>query len=303
MQQELFQEIDRVVNSSYPTQLQTLANILVRADDLDIETWSLSRPHQIQPLIEDVLAALPVWSYCLDIISRLATVRSTRDALLSIEPALLPGIVDKAIEHFDTDGRYLPEAVALLRYNLPDETPVPASVQILLVKVSAKAASKLDSRSVGLLDVLLSGSCKALTRSFSSDGLRRLEENVFKILRDASDVEQQFLALVCLSIMKNLLSSSTSAAMRAFFDAQKAHKTLQLVVLQVIWSCTAQGDHRKVATAINVVEGVPETVRWQWSEKNASVIRKLIEKLGQGDLPSSLRLQVWNDDPRDDNRD
>ncbi|PNS15991.1 hypothetical protein CAC42_4392 [Sphaceloma murrayae] len=300
MVDQLRHEIDRVVKSPYPTQLQTLRHLLIEGGDLDIEAWSFSRPEQIESLVENVLVALPQWPY--------SCVAAVRDAFLIAEPSLLPSVIDKAIQHFDEDDKYLTVARALLSSRLPVEVPLPANAQTLLVRVSERAATKPETTSVGLLDTLLKGACRPCIGAFSPDVLRRFEANLFKVLRDASDViEQQSLGLRCLSIMAILLSGSSTMtygsrwsgdSMRAFFSGTKAHKTLQLVVLQVVWSCSPQSIDNlgemlgNVQTATSVLQSIGGPICSDWCQKNTGIVRKLIEKVGVGNMSSALKLEV-----------
>lgn len=205
--------------------------------------------------------------------------------------------------------QYLAAGTSILSHPLCEDVPLPASTQILLIRISERAASRPDVDSVNLLNNLLKGACRPLIGSFSADTLRRFEANVFKILREASDVEQQSLGLVCLSIMRILLSgvnssntrSWTGEAMNAFFTGPKAHKTMQLVVLQVVWSCSPQApvdigrSLRNVSTAIDVLEAINGCTRTDWCDKNASIVRKLLEKATAPGLAVELRLHVSSD--------
>lgn len=205
--------------------------------------------------------------------------------------------------------QYLAAAASILSHPLCEDVPLPASTQILLIKVSERAASRPDVASVNLLNILLKGACRPLIGSFSADTLRRFEANVFKILREASDVDQQSLGLVCLSIMRILLSgmnssdirSWTGEAMNVFFTGPKAHKTMQLVVLQMVWSCSPQApvdigrSTKNVSTAIDVLEAINGRTRTDWCDKNASIIRKLLEKATAPGLAVELRLHVSSD--------
>ncbi|KAF4549297.1 Hypothetical protein D9617_22g066420 [Elsinoe fawcettii] len=272
---------------------ETLSAILEKVDDLQIEAWATDHEDQIKPLVDDILAGLALWSYCVDIISRLASSCILRDAFLRAEPDLLPQVIDKAIEHFDGNQQYLVAAISILRHPLPQDVSLPATSQTLLAKIAEKGATKANVKTLTVLDDLLNGACRVLIKCFPAATLRRFEEIVFQILRDASDIDQQSLGLVCLSIMKSLLAGATiSNAVQAFFNGQKAHKTLQLVVLQVVLACNPQGDWRAIARAVNTLQGVPESVRWQWSASNAGVVNKLLMKTTRGDVVGAIRLQA-----------
>ena len=65
-------EIDRVVNSPYPTQLKRLRDIAcIKCSESDISRWALSRPCQIKRLAECLLDGLRQWPYVLELVTRL----------------------------------------------------------------------------------------------------------------------------------------------------------------------------------------------------------------------------------------
>lgn len=87
----LVNEVDRIVNSPYPTQLkvcflffvacvgynfvsdllQTLYDIVSRSSEAELCFWATSYPCRVQPLARVLIDALPHWPYVLDLTIRL----------------------------------------------------------------------------------------------------------------------------------------------------------------------------------------------------------------------------------------
>ena len=264
----------------------------------------------------EVVVAVKTWDYGLDILTRLASCKDIRDAILRHDQLSLPSALSKAIRD-DARSRDIAAAVALLQHRLPDDVPLPATAQDLLCRLFEQAATAPKKGIVGSVHTLLKGACWPLLDILSPDTLRRFETHVFAILRDATDVDDPFILLYCLSIMKTLVQSShtvtasssqrltlsspsrhgwKSDAMRSFFDGVKAHKTLQLLVMRVIWACKSEAalkdKHECVRLANYIVAGVSRDVRLDWSERNTAAVRKLHEKCSSDDLTPGIQFQA-----------
>jgi len=151
------------------------------------------------------------------------------------------------------------------------------------------------------------------------DVCNQFEKHVFAILAEASDVRNPSLGLYCLSIMKVFCDrsrrsshvvdsgrsfSSTeseiwrSDAMQSFFSGVKAHKTLQLLVLRVIWACKPDRDgvteeaFACVNLAKDVVTGVSRDFRVDWCQRNPAIVHKLHERTLQPDVSPELAFEV-----------
>lgn len=66
----LAEEIDRIVDSPYPTQLKVLRDLVCNERCLaDVSRWLRSRPCQLQRLAQCLLDGLRHWPYVLDLIT------------------------------------------------------------------------------------------------------------------------------------------------------------------------------------------------------------------------------------------
>lgn len=243
----------------------------------------------------------------MEIITRLSAATTIRDAFLRARPLLLDQVVAAAIDDHGARTRYVSASVALLQHALPEDLPLPASAQTLLVRLFDQATMRTDSDAVSAVHTLLSGGCRPVVGLLTTAILRKFEQQVFAILRDATDVENQSLSLYCLSIMELLINgihdnnsdrTQAVASMAALFSGSKAQKTLQLVVLRVIWACKTGSDRACseallcIKLANSVLLAVDSGIRQEWCTRNAAVIRKVIEKSNLPDLSTSIRLQV-----------
>lgn len=198
-------------------------------------------------------------------------------------------------------------AISLLEAPLPVTSPLPAAAQTLLLKLFDAASSKLDADLLYKVHRLLNGGCEPILSIISTNALEVFEREVFGILRDASSNEQQSLGIHCLAIMKSLLGNSrspnrnrkhSSSAIASFFSGNRALKTVQLLVLEVIRSCgndqtqTFKTTSQNVEMAVVVLSAVDRQSRDDWCAQNPRVVQKLLSKsLGSG-LKPTIRAQV-----------
>lgn len=212
--------------------------------------------------------------------------------------------------------------MAILSHPLPSDVALPATSQDFLLQLFDRAAAQPHASTVQQLHQLVYGACKPILGVLSPSVLSRLEEYIFSILKSSSGVEDQSLGMYCLAIMRMILekfqtevgsdemwptfdhsadstnSQWTPDAIKQFFHGNKTHKTMQLLVLRVIWACrpesadpTGQG-----LTSVNLVNqilaGVSQSAVADWSHKNSIIVRKLQEKCLVPDMNSALRFQV-----------
>ncbi|KAL1301437.1 hypothetical protein AAFC00_005690 [Neodothiora populina] len=324
--QILAAEIGRIIKSPYPTQLKSLHKIVDKITEADIRSWSQCNPCLTTTLARILLEALPQWSYVLDTITRLSCAISIRDAFLSIEPQLLGQVVNEALEVKSSNRKFLDLSVALLSHPLPDDTAIPSSAQNLLIHLFGQAASKPDLYALLAVHSLLRGACRPIIAVLPSKIMSSFEQLLLDIMRDLASVKDKTPAIYCLSIMEvivheiDLTSTHTTSVHpcddmdssssvvgshwkpeslgRLFKDA-KAHRTLSLVSLQVIWSCTSGTEQSEpdaalasVIMANGILEAIPPSERDVWCKQNAQILRKLRERCLVPDLSYALRLQA-----------
>ncbi|KAK4989460.1 hypothetical protein LTR50_003203 [Elasticomyces elasticus] len=173
--------------------------------------------------------------------------------------------------------------------------------------------------------LVLRGACYSLIDLLSRDTVVRFEDHLFAILRNTKSLEDQPLSLCCLGVMKlmagrDVRSNSTSpnhptsaravatlsptlipqgwtsSACQQFFASSKAHKTMHLVTLRVIWAYKASPEisHEEasatVTLAVEICQAVEATLRHSWAQSNAAIVRKLLEKISASDISPEFQL-------------
>jgi predicted nucleic acid-binding Zn-ribbon protein len=212
--------------------------------------------------------------------------------------------------------------VALLSHPLPFDVALPATAQDFLLQLFDRAATQPNAVTVQQIHRLVYGACKPILGILSPGVLAHLEEYIFSILKSSSGVEDQSLGMYCLAIMRMILekfqtevgndamwptfdhsvdssnSQWTPDAIKQFFHGNKTHKTMQLLVLRVIWACRPEsadptGQGLTSVTLVNqILAGVSQAAVIEWSHKNAVIVRKLQEKCLVPDMLPALRFQV-----------
>ncbi|KAI5211868.1 hypothetical protein AUEXF2481DRAFT_26781 [Aureobasidium subglaciale EXF-2481] len=221
-----------------------------------------------------------------------------------------------------THLQYVDAAVGILSHPLPSDVALPATSQNFLLQLFDRAATQPNATTVRQIHHLVYGACKPILGVLSPGVLAHLEEYIFSILKSSSGVEDQSLGMYCLAIMRMILekfqtevgsdgiwptfdhpadssnSQWTPDAIKQFFHGNKTHKTMQLLVLRVIWACrpesadpTEQG-LTSVTLVNQILAGVSQSAAIEWSHKNVVIVRKLQEKCLVPDMLPALRFQV-----------
>lgn len=222
------------------------------------------------------------------------------------------------------DSRYVEAAASILSQPLPEDVCIPAEAQSLFVQLFDRAAEEPSLTNIRKVYQLLKGTSAILLRLLSSASLLRLEQHLFVIIGKIKG-ENQSLSLYCLAIMRAMSSSAdegvrfsnsqydtqellastqlTSAskwtpdAILQFFSGSKAHKTVQLVVLRAMWSCTASTgepyDERMetLVLANEVICAIPPHLRETWRKTNSLIVGKLQDKVVAALLEPGLKFQ------------
>lgn len=273
----------------------------------------------------NLLEARQQWPYVLEIITKVSGQPKIRDAFFQQESSLLFEIVSRAVDGADESWKFSAAAIAMLSHPLPDRTTLPASSQSLFLGVLDHAAQEPAARSIRPAYLLLKGAMAPLIGLLSNDLLRRLETQLLNIIRSTKTAEGNCFSLYTLATMKCLISANEDStfhssasfcntqellastpgsprwepkALQQFFSGDKAHKTLQLIVLRVLWACNANGDEsidemlETLSLANELVTSVPMALRQSWCNENRMIARKLQEKVVQPDLADSIRLHA-----------
>ncbi len=155
--------------------------------------------------------------------------------------------------------------------------------------------------------------------------VNRFQSQLIKILKSL-EVEDHSANLICLAILANVASqavmnstasdgscmpNATSSRIqdeppssdryqssRQFFTAKRASKTLDLVVLKVILSCSRSCSLRldevmeSLSLSQEIIDAVPCSERSSWMERNSGKVKKLSEKILRHDIDRELECAV-----------
>ena len=145
-----------------------------------------------------------------------------------------------------------------------------------------------------------------------------------QLLRSLKQSETQSMHLLCLGVLARLMAtrkrllpqdsqprdvasghpskqqhdSPSNDLIVQFFDGQKASKTVQLVVLQVILACSTDGPSSSddavddILLATEIADAVSLAIKSSWVESSPKAMAKLYERTLRPTLSVSLRLLV-----------
>ncbi|KAI7086193.1 hypothetical protein KC356_g5274 [Hortaea werneckii] len=313
---QLLAELDRVVNSPYPTQLKSLRDIVCcKCSEATISRCLHLRRCAVDRLAVCLVEGLNQWPYVLDIITSLASTLILRDALLRQAPGLLHELAEQATKTENARSRYTRATVAVLSHPLPENVTLPASVQVLFVRLVDNAVESPSTATVKPLNMMLRGTSTLLLGLLSNDVLLRFESQMLGILyssvRKPNQETDQHLTLRCLAAIsvvakaaddrlmltnsfyetQELLASTqqdssrwNATEMRKFFlDGESVPKTIRLLVLQALSACSSSGgsldERAEVLAHVNdLVAVIPQNFRDNWCAANGQMIQKVQAK-------------------------
>lgn len=210
----------------------------------------------------------------------------------------------------------------MLSAPLPEDTPLPASAASFFLKVMETAVQTAAASTIRPIYSMLAGVGPGLLDVMPEAEVMQFQDRLVRLLRKMDD---QTANLLCLAIFARLVTGSTWPSSTAeisshepspasntirtektsryytieqFFNQKRAVKTLDLVVLRVIFACSNSSNlsledsveslklAKEIIGAINVEE------KDQWLNSNGPKVRKLYEKVLRVDLTGDLQSLV-----------
>lgn len=213
----------------------------------------------------------------------------------------------------------------MLTVPLPGEIPAPASLPTFFLtrlELAVEAPSAITIRPVYSL---LAGVGPTLLEVLPAEATSRLHEQLSRMLQSLGDRPS---ILLCLAIFArflpgpspvyrtsetpspNLDAAPSSVAVlpnearrydkiRKYFNARRASKTLDLVVLRVVEACSSSFSLKcceaveSLSLAQEIVRVVDNAERVSWLKNSGPMTRKLFEKVLRQDINLEVRLAVW----------
>ncbi|KAI9769435.1 MAG: hypothetical protein M1840_004137 [Geoglossum simile] len=316
--ERLTEEIHRVLNSPYTVSLKGLHDITREADACLLELWALSHQCEIEALASVVIDSLSWCPFAAPVLETLVTTERLRSAILHQRPALLDALLKKAVISQQNFEKYSQICVSMLSAPLP--VPVPVSLGPFFRKSLKEATRSPTTCTLRRVYALVSGQCATLPGILPAEQVVDAQEQLLSVLKHQ---DGQFAHLFCLGMFARLVASqrcpppsasntlqsstpstesgSTNSAgifslISGFFSAQRAPKTIELVVLQVISACSSNSglsgdealENAQLATVI--MDAIEPSLRDAWVKANGRVMRKLYEKVLRRGIPSLLQF-------------
>ncbi|KAI9788182.1 MAG: hypothetical protein M1835_002402 [Candelina submexicana] len=169
---------------------------------------------------------------------------------------------------------------------------------------------------------LLAGSCNGLLTILPSQSIARFQEQLIKVLKN---LENHSVNLLCLATFAIILKSQKEASfpnsessswrssppfcsptntrsvfepIQQFFGPKRAPKTMQLVMLRVIYTCSGSGTLTSVEAlesvrlAKEIMDAIEPSVRDAWLQSNGPLARKMNDKVLRSAIAPDLRLMA-----------
>ena len=212
----------------------------------------------------------------------------------------------------------------MLTAPLPDKIPTPASLPSFFLTKLESAVELPSAKTIRPVYSLLAGVGPTLLDILPVEATFRLHEQLHRMLHSLKDRPA---ILLCLAIFARVLSgpspvrgtsgtpsSSLDSALPSeavlldevrrydnickYFNARRASKTLDLVVLGVIEACSSNfalsccEAVESLSLAQEIVTVVDDAERINWLKKSGPMTRKLFEKALRQDMNVDVRLAV-----------
>ncbi|KAK0337760.1 hypothetical protein LTR94_003373 [Friedmanniomyces endolithicus] len=279
----LLGEVDRVVNSPYPTQLKITAyNLALRDVLLKLE------PGLLPILLDHATSGDGMHlKYAAAAVSVLAHPLPAHYALPATAQTLFLRLVQKAA--------HVPSAESLS----PVFTLLQGTSTVLVGLLSNETLSRLEEQ----LDTILRSN-HSRTSHDAGDQLRTLHcLAIMHLIALPADSERIYTDSMYET--QDLLASTqmtstawTPAEMQKYFHGTKASKTIQLVVLQAMWACQAHSesfdDRLATLKLANFLMGaVPTDLKDAWCSSNHPIVQKLQQKALACQQSKALQLHAF----------
>ena len=273
--------------------------------DADVCTWAATSPSEVAALASSVVEGLSLWPYTLYILQELCKIACFRHALLQSRPLIVAQLVEHALTRENDFDRYSVLLVQLLSEHLPSSVPLPATVQDFFWRLFDRAVQIPSAESLEPVYLLLQGACDELLDVLPQHGLDKLCDQLNKMIKRAKNVEEQLLSLYCLAILAKVHirqqaqsederhhqnygpSARATNEVGKLFTGERGCRTLQLLVLQVIYACSLRDQtsekelRRRAKLSRQISQAVDSETRSDWLKTSIAqeASKKLIEKL------------------------
>ena len=197
--------------------------------------------------------------------------------------------------------------------------PLPATIVSFLQELLQRGVQSPLAENIRPIYSVLSGVGFNILDILPLDIVDRLQSQLLKILKSL-EVEDHSANVLCLAILAKVALTSSDTwympdatssrnevaaesrdrydAARQFFTIKRASKTLDLIALKVISSCSKNcslhSDEVLEALKLSeeIIDAIPGGARIAWVRKNAAKTKKLSEKILRPDIDNEVKYAV-----------
>ena len=214
----------------------------------------------------------------------------------------------------------------MLSAPLPEDYALPASAGLFFVKVMEAAVASPSAMTIRPIYSLFVGVGPELLDILPEAESMQFQERLIRLLRNVDD---QTANLLCLAIFAKLVTPSVCGSSHVemssqgptpisatsqmeqtsrflkiaqFFGQKRAAKTLDLVVLRVIFACSNSSNlsredaQESLKLAKEIMGSIDVEEKDHWLKSNGPKVQKLYEKVLRVDLPRGLQSMVCSGD-------
>ncbi|KAJ5726191.1 uncharacterized protein N7483_007548 [Penicillium malachiteum] len=293
----LVQEIERVVTASYIPSLQDLLRLVRSGGPSAIKYWAIQKPCQVGLLADMLVEGLSRSKTALPLLSSFCSEVIFRDAVLLRHPALLDGVLEKALTVEEGDHEF--------RQAFP-----PIRIADLITTLALNIAKSPSEKTIAPVHSLMKGLCgrSIVHYEVSTETMSQLQLELTKILRNFND---HMLVLLSLATFSQIVSTETDDMgnkseantpswlinIEDFFGPKRGLKTLDLVVLRVILACSSSNNEltpsqatESIGLAISIADKIGPEQKKAWMTANSSKIAKLCDKVARDELDREVQF-------------
>ncbi|KAJ5738532.1 hypothetical protein N7493_001687 [Penicillium malachiteum] len=305
----LVEEIERIVTASYIPSLQDLKRQVESGGPSAIRYWALQKPCQIALLADVLVEGLSRSKTALPLLSCFCSAVAFRNAVLSRHPALLDGLLEKALDVDWGDLEFRQACVSMLSHPLPSKIVPPVRIADLITTLALNIAESPSEKTIAPVYSLMKGlRGRSLVRyDVSTEVMSQLQLELTNTLRKFNDHMRVLLSLATfaqiVSIETNDMGNTQQAppwliSIEDFFGPKRGVKTLDLVVLRIILACSSPNDNNltpsqaaeSIGFAITIADAIGSEQKNAWITTSSSKIAKLCEKVARDGLDREVQI-------------
>lgn len=212
--------------------------------------------------------------------------------------------------------------MSILSSPLPTNYVIPATLAAFVLQIVDCAVRSPSAETLEPLYAVLKGTKADMMEVLQPKKLLHLQHQLIKLLRNFDDHAVNLLSLAIFAALcsnkdvrdatGDSMSSQGSQSIveyvvdgrghiydsaRKFFNANKAHKTLELVILRASWSCSGNLGPTDAIASLGLVKDILDAIaieqKIEWAKNNMSKVRKLYDKIRRPDIDHRMRIAAF----------